>query len=159
MIEEKGRVVAVGQDDVWVETIRKSTCSSCSARNGCGQSLLERYRPNRQQSYIRAMNGFSIQENDQVVIGIPESALMRASVLVYLLPLIGMMGSIWLATVTGWNDFYTVLSAIAGLAVGFVPVRMRVQSTSDMCRVRVIKVLPRKVVEPELMKTGQSWSA
>ena len=159
MIEEEGKVVTVEQGAVWVETIRKSTCSSCSARNGCGQNLLEKYRSSKQQSYIRASNDFSIEENDQVVIGIPESALMRASLLVYLMPLIFMMGSLWLATAVGWNDLLTALSAMAGLAAGFIPVRMLGQSTSDMCRVKVIKVLPRKVAGPELITTRQSWSA
>ncbi|WOG25567.1 SoxR reducing system RseC family protein [Endozoicomonas sp. 8E] len=159
MIEEEGRVVAVEQGTVWVETIRKSTCSSCSVRNGCGQNLLEKYRSNKHQSYIQAINDFSIEENDQVIIGIPESALMRASFLVYLMPLAGMMGALWLATAVGWNDFFTALSAMTGLAAGFVPVRMLGQSTSDLCRVRVIKVLPRKVVGSELITIDQSWSA
>ncbi|WP_051785994.1 SoxR reducing system RseC family protein [Endozoicomonas numazuensis] len=159
MIEEEGRVVAVEQDAVWVETIRKSTCSSCSARNGCGQNLLEKYRASKQQSYIRASNNFLVAESDQVVVGIPESALMRASLLVYLMPLICMMGSLWLASAVGWNELLIALSATAGLAAGFIPVRMLGQSTSDMCRVKVIKVLPRKVVGPELITTSQSWSA
>lgn len=154
MIEEEGRVVVVEQGAVWVETIRKSTCSSCSARNGCGQNLLEKYRASKQQSYIRATNDFSIEESDRVVIGIPESALMRASFLAYLLPLAGMMGSLWLATAAGWNDLFTALSAMAGLAAGFIPVRRLSQSNRDMCRVRVIRVLPRKVIGHELITTS-----
>ncbi|WP_062269603.1 SoxR reducing system RseC family protein [Endozoicomonas arenosclerae] len=159
MIEEEGRVVAVEQGAVWVETIRKSTCSSCSARNGCGQNLLEKYRASKQQAYIRATSEWSIDEDDRVIIGIPESALMKASLLVYLMPLIFMMGSLWLANAVGWNDLLTALSAMAGLAAGFIPVRMLGHSTSDMCRVKVIKVLPRKVVGPELITISQSWSA
>ncbi|WP_422474987.1 SoxR reducing system RseC family protein [Endozoicomonas sp. ALB032] len=159
MIEEEGRVVAIEQGAVWVETIRKSTCSSCSVRNGCGQNLLEKYRSNKHQSYIQAINDFSIEEDDQVIIGIPESALMRASFLVYLMPLVAMMGALLLATAVGWNDFFTALSAMAGLAAGFVSVRMLGHSASDQCRVRVIKVMPRKLVGPELITIDQSWSA
>ena len=42
MIEEPGRVVAVEEGAVWVQTLRKSTCSSCSANAGCGQGLLDK---------------------------------------------------------------------------------------------------------------------
>ncbi|MBF2948649.1 transcriptional regulator, partial [Pseudomonas aeruginosa] len=37
MIEEQGRVVATEPGAVWVETVCRSTCSSCSANAGCGQ--------------------------------------------------------------------------------------------------------------------------
>ncbi len=42
MIEEQGRVVATEPGAVWVETVRRSTCSSCSANAGCGQGLMQR---------------------------------------------------------------------------------------------------------------------
>ncbi|MET4708605.1 SoxR reducing system RseC family protein [Endozoicomonas lisbonensis] len=88
MIEEQGRVVTVEEGAVWVETIRKTTCSSCSARNGCGQHLAEKYKSSKTHSYIRAANetGSTIKEHDEVVIGIPEDSLMKASMVVYLLP-------------------------------------------------------------------------
>ena len=39
-IIESGRVVAVEETGVWVETIRSSACGSCAARSGCGHRTL-----------------------------------------------------------------------------------------------------------------------
>ncbi|MGI9277351.1 MAG: SoxR reducing system RseC family protein [Endozoicomonas sp.] len=159
MIEEPGRVMSVEQDGVWVETIRKSTCSSCSARNGCGQHLAERYVSSKSHSYIRATSDVALNENDKVVVGIPEGALIKASMFVYLLPLVSMMGSLWLSTWLEWNELVTVLTALAGLALGFLPVRSLGRRAGEMCRVRVVRVLPREVTEPEWMPVRKSWSA
>lgn len=164
MVEEEGRVVTVEQDAVWVETIRKSTCSSCSARNGCGQHLIEKYRSSKSHSYIRAtcspsLSALSLRENDRVVIGIPEAALVQASLLVYLLPLVSMIGSLWLASSLGLHDLVTALVALAGLGLGFIPVRLLGARTGDMCRVKVVRKLSSVQVEPELIPVSKSWSA
>ena len=159
MIEEQGRVMSVEKDGVWVETIRKSTCSSCSARNGCGQHLAERYVTNKSHSYIRATSDIALDENDKVIVGIPEGALIKASMFVYLLPLVCMMGSLWLATSLAWSELITILAALAGLALGFMPVRSLGKRAGEMCRVRVVRVLPREVTEPEWMPVRKSWSA
>ncbi|MET4693995.1 SoxR reducing system RseC family protein [Endozoicomonas lisbonensis] len=153
MIEEQGRVVTVEEGAVWVETIRKTTCSSCSARNGCGQHLAEKYKSSKTHSYIRAANetGSTIKEHDEVVIGIPEDSLMKASMVVYLLPLLSMMAGLWLGSFLVLGDLVTVLLALSGLAAGFVPVRMLGQKASELCRVQVLKVTPRQLDEPELV--------
>ena len=40
MLTETGRVVAVDDDGLWVETVRRSTCNACGVRQGCGHGLL-----------------------------------------------------------------------------------------------------------------------
>lgn len=152
MIEEHGRVISVEDDTVWVETIRKTTCSSCSAKNGCGQHLAEKYKSSKTHSYIRAANesGSVIKEHDAVVIGIHENALMKASMVVYLLPLLAMLAGLWAGSALG-GDPAAVMMALVGLAAGFVPVRMLGQRAGEMCRVQVLKVVPRQQGEPELI--------
>ena len=53
MLLERGRVVAIEADAVWVETIRRSTCAGCSARSGCGHGVLARASGGR--GLIRAL--------------------------------------------------------------------------------------------------------
>ncbi|AMO56957.1 SoxR reducing system RseC family protein [Endozoicomonas montiporae] len=153
MIEEHGRVVAVEGDAIWVETIRKTTCSGCSAKNGCGQHLAEKYKSSKTHSYIRASNasGSSIKEHDEVTIGIPENALMKASMVVYLLPLLSMMAGLFLGSFLAIGDLWTMLLSLSGLVAGFLPVRMLGQKAGDMCHVQVLKVTPRQLDEPELV--------
>lgn len=159
MIEEEGRVMAVEEDGVWVETIRKTTCSSCSARHGCGQHLSEKYTSSKKHSYIKAISDIVLSEDDKVVVGIPEGALVKASMLVYLLPLVFMLGSLWLATSLGWNDMATLVMAFSGLFLGFLPARFLGQRSGEMCHVRVVRMLSKDIVEPEWLSVRKSWSA
>ncbi|MGB1271458.1 MAG: SoxR reducing system RseC family protein [Endozoicomonas sp.] len=141
MIEEQGQVVAVEGDSVWVETVRKSTCSGCSAHHGCGQGLSSKYQSNASLSYIRAFSPFTLQEGDRVIVGIPEGVLMKASMLVYLIPMLSMMVSLWLSELVGFSDAATMLFVVIGLALGFVPVKWLGQRAGDMCRVDVLRGL------------------
>ncbi|WP_066013230.1 SoxR reducing system RseC family protein [Endozoicomonas atrinae] len=142
MIEEQGRVVAVERDFVWVETIRQSSCSSCSARNGCGQHLSEKYRVSSSYSYIKAISPWVVKEGDRVVVGIPEGALLKASFLIYLFPLLLMMAGIWLSSAMGATDGQLLLSAGLLLVCGFGAVWFMGKRSSDMCRVNVVRLLP-----------------
>lgn len=160
MIEEHGRVVAVERRAVWVETIRKTTCSSCSAKNGCGQHLVEKYKSNKSHSYIRATNDSDsvIQKHDEVIIGLPEGSLMKASVVVYLLPLMCMLAVLWLTSFYNLSDLTAVILALFGLAVGLVPVRLFGQRAGDMCKVQVMKVIPRRVYDSGRIPL-KAWTA
>lgn len=115
MIEEQGRVVALETGAVWVQTIRQSTCQSCSAKAGCGQGLMQRLGVGQQHGYVRCLtDDASLQVDDDVVIGVPEDAVVKSSMLVYLLPLLALLAG----AVAGeaWGELASVL--LAGLAFG-----------------------------------------
>ncbi len=112
-------MVAVEADAVWVQTLRRSTCGSCSARQGCGHGLLNAIGAGRAH-HVRALAGQvrpeQCQVGDRVEIAIPESLLLRGSALVYLLPLATMM----LGAVAGavlWPTLEALSLAGAGLGL------------------------------------------
>lgn len=127
MLTETGRVVAVESDSLWVETIRQSTCGSCQASKGCGHGLLNRIRSHR-HGLIRVLPGREIPANcgvdDEVRIGIPEGVVLQGSLLVYLLPLLGMLAGAGSAEWLGGSEPYTVLGAVIGFAAGAALVRL-----------------------------------
>ncbi|MEZ5582191.1 MAG: SoxR reducing system RseC family protein [Candidatus Competibacteraceae bacterium] len=41
MIQERARVVAVGEGYAWVETQRQISCGACGANKGCGVAALD----------------------------------------------------------------------------------------------------------------------
>jgi sigma-E factor negative regulatory protein RseC len=117
MIEQDARVVAVADGLAWVETRRASACGTCSASGGCGTSVgakLLGEGPNR----FAVIDPIGVAAGDPVVIGIGESALTRAALLAYLLPLAVLMGAAFLAEKAGGGDGLTALCGLAGLAVG-----------------------------------------
>lgn len=122
MIEEQGRVVAVEPDSVWVETVRSTACDSCSANKGCGHAVLDRQQAGA-RARIRVLLDGKVTPalGDPVVIGIPEGALMRGALMVYLFPLLALfagalVGSSW--PVAGTD--LSLAGGLAGLLVGFL---------------------------------------
>lgn len=125
MIEQQGRVVAVEPGAVWVETLRKSTCSGCSARNGCGQGLMDRLGVREKRGLIRALSDRHLQVGDSVVIGLREDVLLRGAVLVYLFPLVMLFASSLLAASLSASEPWVIFSAIAGFSLAWLIVRLR----------------------------------
>lgn len=130
MIRETGRVVAIEDDSVWVETIQQSACQTCVAEKGCGQSLIAKITG--KTTAIKVLLGqydvSSVGMDESVVIGIPEHVVVSGTLLVYLLPLLTMIagillaGSLAITTTTG--DFYAVLGGLFGLVIGSLVVRV-----------------------------------
>ncbi|HUH38721.1 MAG TPA: SoxR reducing system RseC family protein [Spongiibacteraceae bacterium] len=123
MIIETGRVVAVEDGALWVETIRRSTCESCSARNACGHGLMNRVGAGR-RNHVRALfdspDNVEYQVDDLVRISIPDHLLVQASAIVYLLPLLTMVAGLLLAP--QGSDAGAALGAVLGLGLGFLAV-------------------------------------
>lgn len=123
MITETGKVVALKGDYAWVQTIQNSACQSCSARSGCGQKVLAAATGGR-ANQVLVKNAVEAQVGDEVTIGIDESALLGASLIVYALPLVLMVvASIIGHRLSGGQDIWAMAGALSGLVVGFVSSR------------------------------------
>ncbi|QFY42901.1 SoxR reducing system RseC family protein [Candidatus Methylospira mobilis] len=86
MIEEEVCVTSVKDDVAWVEKTSVSPCGSC--REACAGSIAGKLFARRKLSFsVHADPQLNI--GDRIVVGLPDSALVRASFLVYLLPLMG----------------------------------------------------------------------
>ncbi|MDX5300342.1 MAG: SoxR reducing system RseC family protein [Gammaproteobacteria bacterium] len=142
MIEESGRVVALEGEGVWVQVIRQSACQSCSARKGCGQAALAGMSGGRaHQVWIE--NPLGAQVGDQVRIGVSEAAMLRASLLVYLVPLLALMLAAVVASGAGLGEGWVVLSGGTGLVFGFGMVRylQRALASRGACDLVMLKIL------------------
>lgn len=123
MIEEQGRVVAVEAGVVWVETLRQSTCSSCSASSGCGQGLMNKLGVGRGRGLVRALCDLHLEVGDPVVIGVREELLVRGSLLLYLLPLACLFALALLVQAFGVGEPLVICAGLAGLVLGLQLVR------------------------------------
>ncbi len=125
MLIEPGRVVAVEEDCLWVETIQRSTCGSCAAEKGCGQSLIARW--GGQTSYLRVLldgrdpNHYSA--GDDIEIGVPEEIVARGSLFVYLLPLVLLVAVSGLGHQMIGSEMAAALGALIGFVLGAAIVR------------------------------------
>lgn len=132
MIEEQGRVVALEPGAVWVETLRKSTCSSCSANAGCGQGLLDKLGTGGgRRGHVRALCDLQLSVGDAVVIGVREDLLVRGSLLIYLVPLVGLFAAALFAQWLTLSEPLVIACAFAGLFMAWSLVRWRSAHIAD----------------------------
>lgn len=120
MLEEQATVVAVDGEHAWVETERASGCGQCSSRQGCGTAALGQVMGNR-TTRVRALNAIEARPGDRVVIALREDALVGGSVVVYLLPLAGLIsgaGVFQLLVGAAGPEWPVVLGGVLGLIGG-----------------------------------------
>lgn len=134
MLEENGRVVRIDSGSVWVETIKQSACSSCSAQKGCGQSMLAKIGDGkRMQIQVDNPQQLEVGVDDEVTLGVGERSFITASFLVYLLPLMVMFVFSVTAQASGLSEPKVILSAGLGLAGGFLLTRFASGLISRNC--------------------------
>ena len=90
VIEEQGSVISGDGDFVVVSVERQSACGSCSAKAGCGTSLLADWFPRRRLT-LRLPNTVGAKPGEAVVLGLDEARFQTASLLLYALPLAGLL--------------------------------------------------------------------
>jgi len=136
MLIERGRIVAVENDCVWVEAIRQSTCAGCKAQSGCGHSLLAKWgavEP-RLRVLLNGRNAASFAIGDLVTIGIGDSLVVSGALMAYLLPLSSLVMVAGLSHLTIGHEGSTALGAFAGLLLGGLLVRWRASENRDDAR-------------------------
>ncbi len=124
MLRETGRVVAVDDGAVWVETVRSSACGRCAARAGCGHGALA--RTGSAKGLIRALESPQVPARDcavgdEVAIELPEEAVLQGSLLVYGVPL--MVGIVAALLVQSYSEPWAPAGFVMGLAAGFAAIR------------------------------------
>ena len=126
MITETGRVVAVEADSLWIETIRRSTCNSCSAQKACGHGLMNKLDSGRQHHVRALLDGQAADDfnlDDEVEISIPEQVLVVGALVVYMLPLLLMLAGAIITAQFLAGDVAAFAGSVVGLSVGLAIVR------------------------------------
>lgn len=131
MLQETGTIVRIEADALWVETLQKTACQSCSAQKGCGQHTLAKALSS--SAVIRVLLDGKSPENfkldQQVIIGIPEGVVVNGSLLIYFLPLIMLIVFAALGFHLLPSDGAAAAGAFIGLVTGGLLVRWRSDAT------------------------------
>lgn len=126
MVEERAVVLAVfGEHDEFarVKTQRQSTCSACEMKSGCGQHLVSKIVGGKGLE-IELENRLSARPGDVVMLSIPEQGVLKASALMFLLPLLIMLASALLVSnLFNASDAIVAIAGLAGLGLGMLWVR------------------------------------
>lgn len=118
MLQAVGRVAAIDRDTLWIEVSRSSACGSCSARRGCGQSLLSAHAATQRVAARRgaAVVDESFAVGDAVALALPDGALLEAALRAWFLPLLLLVAGLLLGDALGAGG--SVRGAAVGGALG-----------------------------------------
>ena len=163
MIIEQATVVEVDSDALLVETIQQSSCGSCVAQKGCGQGVLAKYLTS--SSYFRVLrdqNHHKIYRvGDVVELGIDEFALVRASLWLYLVPLVCMFVGAYIGNSV--SEGISIALAAGGLIFGGYLCSQHaknVRNRPEYAPTLVSEISTVRVVEPDKAPlTGASASS
>lgn len=116
MLEQSGRVISVEGHQALIETESRSSCSHCGA-DSCSTSVIAKLFGVKRNRLI-IPNTLNAQAGQQVVLGIEDDVVVKASVMAYLLPLISMIFALAFISAITDNAFYQALASLSGLFLG-----------------------------------------
>ncbi len=154
MIEEIGVICAIehhnSQQVVLVETQIKSTCGSCEAQSNCGVGAIAKVFASKREM-LRFRLTEIVEVGQKVSLGIPEENLLKASAIVYCLPLFALVlsalvGQIILPLLGLMAEGWLILFSATCTYLTFRFVR-RFLNSSDQgdFHPRILKVFPLEI--------------
>lgn len=121
-IETVATVLSVERGWARLTAERRSACSSCSSAKSCGTAALSGLFSDKPADiYIK--DDFQAQPGEKVVIAMSGGKIVTASLLIYFVPLLGLVLGAVGASALGLGDLAAAAFAIAGLAAGFLAAR------------------------------------
>jgi len=148
MIEQTAKVLRVDNGEVYLQVQRQTACGSCSARSGCGKSLLDNIFNVKPLTFVLP-NTINAREKDEVIIGLNDSALLQASFYLYFLPLVLMLVMAIVFSffvVSEYSEIISILGAVVGLFAGSILSQRILENKSKMTannfQPTLIKVIP-----------------
>ncbi len=131
MITESATIVEIENERVRVEVRSSSGCSSCSAKAGCGNGILDRWLNPTRILWVATNPEFSASSTlgDQILIGVEEGAFVKNALLLYMLPLLAFLLGAGLGH-QFQGDFASVLCGILGLILGSSLVRYLIRHSA-----------------------------
>jgi sigma-E factor negative regulatory protein RseC len=142
---ESGRVVAIETDALWVETQQKTSCGNCAAQKGCGQSLLQQLYPARSNHLRVPLTGNDPRANasarsyvvgDRVEFSLPDHIIVSGSLLLYLVPVIGLLLGSLLGGQLFANEPAIIATAFAGFCIAAAGVRLFSMAHTDNAKIQ-----------------------
>jgi len=149
MTEEEGVVKEVRGKKALVLTERKAQCSQCTAKGFCemlggGKEMLS-----------EALNPIGAKSEDIVRIGIPAGTVTKASMVVYMIPAMGIVVGATLGYYIGklyglHSDLSTLIGSLAGIGISMVFVRLlsNVLGRRPSYQLEIIKIINPDTKKP-----------
>ncbi len=152
MITEQAIVRRAAGARVELELQRDSSCGGCELRDGCGVGALGRLLGRRRNSLVIETDR-RLRPGDSVMLELPERALVRLSLLVYGLPVAGLLGGALLPAAL-WPDAPDAVAVVCGAAGFCVGAKLAARRSARLPRGALLP----KIVDIEVNPANRSGS-
>lgn len=122
MIEEYAIVTKSAGTTATLEIERRTACGLCGQKRGCGNATWGKMLGHDSHDFT-AENQIHAKVGDSVVVGIDEQAVLNSAFFLYVVPLVGLLIGTLVADYLFKNQFYVIIGAVLGLALGFLWVK------------------------------------
>jgi len=118
MNEGIAHVVAVDGTVAWLEPEQTGSCGGCAASGSCGAKGIGTMASRLEFRRFQINNENNLAIGERVVVGIPDNALIKASLTAYAIPLATLLFAGALAQWRFGSDLVTMAAMIFGLLLG-----------------------------------------
>ncbi|MBF0475347.1 MAG: SoxR reducing system RseC family protein [Deltaproteobacteria bacterium] len=87
MLTEEGIVLEAGAGSAYVQTVRTDACAGCSGKEAC-----EALGGGNRENKVRVINPMGAEVGDRVVLGLSGDSFIKTSFLLYMVPVLGLIG-------------------------------------------------------------------
>ena len=118
MNEGIAHVVSVDGTVAWLVPEQTGSCGGCAASGACGAKGIGTLASRLEYRRFKIENEEHLAVGERVVIGIPDNALIKASITAYAIPLATLLLAGALAQWKFGNDLATMAAMVTGLLTG-----------------------------------------
>jgi sigma-E factor negative regulatory protein RseC len=118
MNEGIAHVVSLEGNVAWLVPEQTGSCGGCAASGSCGAKGIGTIASRLEYRRFKIDNEANLAVGERVVIGIPDDALIKASITAYAIPLATLLLAGALAQWRFGNDLATMAAMVVGLLLG-----------------------------------------
>lgn len=149
-------------DSVYVRTSVKTTCHGCSQNSHCGTGLVAKTMANKSQ-LLKLKCTLPVDVGDTLKIGLPETSMLLASSLFYLVPLLAMLvssisGSLLLPSIGLVSELWTVIFTLVCMLISYIGVRYYVNAFEQRFIPTILSVIPKNQQNASCYSSNKSQS-
>lgn len=126
MIEARATIIRLEGNEALVESAQGGGCGNCESASGCGTGKVSQLFMKSRR--FRVLNEGNAQVGTLVQVALREGVLLRSALLIYMLPLLLLLGGAlaglhWSKALVD-NDLNSAVGGLMGLLLGFILVRV-----------------------------------
>lgn len=118
MIEERAIVVGVQGQTIEIQMQRQSACSHCELSQGCGTGAIGRMLGHRSKPLL-IESTLNLKPGDHILLGMPDRSFLKASLLIYGLPLgLLVLAAVFAQMLSNGSEILVPIAAGTGFLLG-----------------------------------------